>query len=167
MSQSQRWVAAIAEEARRAGLGVAVAESLTSGLIASRLGAGTDSATWFRGGVVAYHVEVKRAVLGVADGPVVTAECAEQMARRTAELFGADAVVAVTGVGGPDPEEGEPPGTVYVAVVLTGQLDESLEVCRLDLSGDDPERILDRTAEEALRLLGRALEATLTRRSRD
>lgn len=157
MTESERWVAAIVDEARRSGLGIAVAESLTSGLIATRLGAGADSATWFRGGVVAYHAEVKHRLLGVADGPVVTAECAEQMARRTAELLGADAALAVTGVGGPDPEEGEPPGTVYVAVVLAGRLGEAREVCRLELTGDDPDRILDETAQAALRLLGSVL----------
>lgn len=148
-------VAAIAAAALEQQLGVAVAESLTSGLIASRLGAGENSSTWFRGGVVAYHVEVKQRLLGVAEGPVVTPACAEQMARRTAELFEAEAAVAVTGVGGPDPEEGEAPGTVYVGIVVGDRLD----VHRLDLAGHDPDRILDRTADEALRLLLEALRS--------
>lgn len=155
MTTSQEHVAAIAAAAQDRQVGVAVAESLTSGLMASRLGAGEASSTWFRGGVVAYHVEVKHDLLDVPEGPVVTPECAEGMARKTAALFGADAVVAVTGVGGPDPEEGEDPGTVYVAVLVPG----SLEVRRLDLAGSDPDRILHETADRALRLLADALGA--------
>ncbi|MFI5695859.1 CinA family protein [Kribbella sp. NPDC051586] len=98
------------------GLSVAVAESLTSGAIASRLGAAADSSVWFAGGVVAYASETKFRVLSVDPGPVVNARCAVQMAKGCADLLGADVAVAVTGVGGPDPEEGHPPGTVYVAL---------------------------------------------------
>jgi nicotinamide-nucleotide amidase len=155
MTPSADHVAAIATAAREQQLGVAVAESLTSGLMASRLGAGEESSTWFRGGVVAYHLDVKHDLLDIPEGPVVTAECAEGMARRTAELLGAQAVVAVTGVGGPDPEEGEEPGTVYTAVLVG----DTLVVHRLDLAGDDPERILHETADRSLRLLAEALGA--------
>jgi nicotinamide-nucleotide amidase len=155
MTPSADHVAAIATAAREQQLGVAVAESLTSGLMASRLGAGEESSTWFRGGVVAYHLAVKHDLLDIPEGPVVTAECAEGMARKTAELFGAQAVVAVTGVGGPDPEEGEEPGTVYTAVLVG----DTLAVHRLDLAGDDPERILHETADRSLRLLAEALGA--------
>lgn len=153
MAESQEHVEKIAAAATRQGRTVATAESLTSGLIASRLGAGPQASEWFRGGVVAYQEPVKFDVLGVPEGPVVTAECAEQMARGVARLLGADAAVAVTGVGGPDPEEGEEPGTVYVGVVAG----EDLTVHRFDLAGDDPERILHETADRALRLLAEGL----------
>jgi nicotinamide-nucleotide amidase len=98
------------------GLRVAVAESLTSGAIASRLGAASDAGVWFAGGVVAYTAETKFCVLKVDRGPVANARCAVQMAVGCVDLLGADLAVAVTGVGGPDPDEGHPPGTVYVAV---------------------------------------------------
>lgn len=154
MSESQEHVERIAAAAGRRGIRVAVAESLTSGLVASRLGAGPDASEWFAGGITAYLPEVKYDVLGVPRGPLVSIPCAEQMARGTADLFGSDATLALTGVGGPDPEEDEPPGTVYLAILL-GDL---LEVRRLDLAGDDPEAILHRTADRALELLGELLD---------
>ncbi len=143
----------IAELAGDQGLTVATAESLTSGLIATRLGAGPSASQWFRGTVVAYQEPVKFDVLGVTEGPVVTAQCAEEMVRGVAKLLGADAAVSVTGVGGPDPEEGEAPGTVYVGVLVG----DALTVHRLDLAGDDPERILEETAERSLRYLAEGL----------
>ncbi|MFF0344787.1 CinA family protein [Kribbella sp. NPDC004875] len=106
----------IGEGAMARELRVAVAESLTSGAIATRLGAASNSSVWFAGAVVAYAAETKFRVLKVDRGPVANARCAVQMAKGCAELLGADLAVAVTGVGGPDPEEGHPPGTVYVAV---------------------------------------------------
>ena len=100
----------IARLAVERGLTVAAAESLTSGLIASRLGAGPDAAEWFRGSVVAYQEAVKFDVLGVREGPIVAPECAEGMARGVARLLDADATVAATGVGGPEPSNGKPAG---------------------------------------------------------
>ena len=155
MTESQEHVQRIADHAGTRGLTVATAESLTSGLIASRLGAGSQAAAWFRGAVVAYQSAVKHSVLDVPEGPVVTAECAEAMARGVARLLDADAAVAVTGVGGPDPEEGEEPGTVFVAVLVA----DELTVHRLDLAGSDPDRILHETADRSLRLLADGLAA--------
>jgi nicotinamide-nucleotide amidase len=153
VTESQEHVERIARLAGERKLDVAAAESLTCGLLSSRLGAGPDASDWFRGAVVAYQEPVKFEVLGVPEGPVVTAECAEQMARGVADLLGAAAAVSVTGVGGPDPSEGEPPGTVYVGVLV----EDELTVHRLDLAGDDPDRILHVTADEALRVLADAL----------
>ena len=148
MTESQEHVARIAAAAQDRGLSVAAAESLTSGLMSSRLGAGERASEWFRGAVVAYQEPVKFDVLGVREGPVVSAECAEQMARGVA-----DAAVSVTGVGGPEPSEGEQPGTAYVGVVVGDQA----TVHRLDLPGSDPDRILHETADRALRLLADGL----------
>jgi nicotinamide-nucleotide amidase len=149
VTESDRYAEAIASLAVRHGFRLGVAESLTAGTIATRLGAAPDASDWFRGGVVAYASSVKFDVLGVPPGPVVTADCARQMAAAAANVLVADATVAVTGVGGPDPEEGEPPGTVYAATWIRG-----VEGCceRLDLDGD-PAEILAQTTETALRLL--------------
>jgi nicotinamide-nucleotide amidase len=156
MSEHTRLVASVADLASAHGFRVGVAESLTSGQLAADLGAGPEASTWFRGGVVAYASEVKFEVLGVTPGPVVTELCAREMAEGTADLLGADAVVATTGVGGPDPEEGKPPGRVYVAAYVRG-----LETCqRLDLSGDPPD-VLDETRAQALALLHEAMERSL------
>lgn len=112
-------VDAVSRIARSQGLRIAVAESLTSGRIASQLGAGEGAADWFCGGVVAYTEDVKFRVLGVTPGPVVTESCAVEMAHGVRRLLQADVAVGITGVGGPGPEEGCPAGTVYIAVVGT------------------------------------------------
>lgn len=154
MDDNADQVEAIASLARQHGFGIGVAESLTSGQVAADLGAGPEAASWFRGGLVAYASEVKFDVLGVSPGPVVTEECARQMAWGVASLLDADAVVATTGVGGPDPEEGKPPGTVYVATLVRGR-----ETCeRLELEGGPPE-VLARTRTRALAALLEGMRA--------
>ncbi|TCC49105.1 CinA family protein [Kribbella capetownensis] len=142
----------IADAARERGCTVAVAESLTSGTIACRLGAAPDASSWFAGGVIAYASEVKFKVLDVARGPVVTARCAVQMARGAALLLGADLVVAVTGVGGPEPDEGHPAGTVYLAVVRGP--DEDVVHYRFD---GGPTAVVEAATVAALRMLSAAL----------
>jgi nicotinamide-nucleotide amidase len=146
----------IAALAVRHAYQVGVAESLTCGQLAADLGAGPDASAWFRGGVVAYASQVKFDLLGVSPGRVVTDECARQMATGATRLLGADAVVATTGVGGPDPEEGEKPGTVFVAVLVRGR-----ETCaRLDLAGT-PAEVLGQTRWHALRLLLAAMRSDI------
>ncbi len=103
------------------GLTVAVAESLTGGGLASRMVHVPDSSRYFRGAVVAYSAEAKADLLGVSketlDGPGMVSEaCAVEMARGARTAFGADVGVATTGVAGPEPLEGHPPGEVWVAV---------------------------------------------------
>lgn len=127
---------------------VAVAESLTSGSVGCHLGAAEDSSKWFRGGVIAYTPEVKFSVLGVEPGPVVTAECATQMARGVARLTGADVSVALTGVGGPGAEEGKPAGTVFIAV-WSGQ-EPRVEEHHFD---GDPAAVVRHSTRAALTLL--------------
>jgi nicotinamide-nucleotide amidase len=107
---------AVAELLVKRGLTVAVAESLTGGLVAARLVNVPGASTWFRGGVVAYASEVKRSLLDVPDGPVVSAAAAHAMAIGVGARLEADIGLAVTGVAGPDPQDGEAPGTVFLAV---------------------------------------------------
>jgi len=148
VTDGDRHADAIASLARQNGLSVGVAESLTCGKLAAELGAAENASEWFRGSVVAYASDVKFDVLGVTPGPVVTPECARQMASGAAKVLDADAVVAVTGVGGPDPEEGHPPGTVFVAARVHGVETDH----RLQLVGDPPE-VLAQTAAAALEIL--------------
>ena len=68
----------------------------------------------FRGSIVSYASEVKFDVLGVPEGPVVSLEAAAAMAAGARRVLGADVGVAVTGVAGPDEQEGHPVGTVFV-----------------------------------------------------
>lgn len=127
-------VESIASHAKQRGWSVAVAESLTSGAVASSLGSGSDASMWFKGGVVAYDESVKFDVLGVTPGPVVTEACARQMAAGVRRLLAAEVSVALTGVGGPGPSEGRPPGTVHLAVAHPGGTDAR----ELRLDGDPP-----------------------------
>lgn len=147
-------VASIAEELQGSSLRVAVAESLTGGKIAAQLAAGEASADWFAGGVVAYQSETKFRVLGVDRGPVVTASAAVQMARGVASLLGVDLAVAVTGAGGPDPQDGQPVGTVFIG--LSDAAGESVQEHHFD---GDPEQVVDATTIAALRMLAAVIRS--------
>ena len=119
---------AVGKRLLAAGLTLAVAESLTGGLVASRLVNVPGSGDWFKGGVVAYDSEVKFSVLGVPRGPVVTATAARAMADGVRRLTGADVGLATTGVAGPDTQEGQPVGTVFLGLALPAQEPEASEV---------------------------------------
>ena len=138
---------------RKTGQTVAVAESLTSGSIACHLGAAEESSKWFRGAVIAYDSEVKFTVLGVDRGPVMTASCAAQMVAGVVSLTGADVAVAVTGVGGPGSEEGQPSGTVFIAV----QAAANTKVEKHQFPGD-PTQVVQATTFHALTMLLTALQ---------
>ncbi len=128
----ERFAEQVAELAMDRGVTVGVAESLTGGMVASALAAASSASTWFRGSLVAYASEVKYEVLGVPRGPVVSAEAASAMARGARRLLSADVALGVTGAGGPDPQDGRDPGTVFLAVDGPGEH----RVLRLQLDGD-------------------------------
>ena len=103
------------------GLSLAVAESVTGGMVAMRLTAVPGASTVFRGGLVAYASEVKHEVLGVPRGPVVSPEAARAMAEGAARRLGADVGLATTGVAGPDRQEGHAVGTVFLGLHREGE----------------------------------------------
>lgn len=141
----------LAAAARDRDVRIAVAESLTCGKLASTVGDGNDAESWFAGGVVAYQVQVKESVLGVEPGiDPCSAECAEQLALGVRELLGVDIAVSTTGVGGPDPQDGHEPGTVYIGWAT----EDGAGHTRFDLPGG-PDRVLDRTVDEAVAILER------------
>ncbi len=112
---------AIGELLVAAGLRLAVAESFTGGLIASRVVAVPGASRWFAGGVVAYATEVKHRLLEVPAGDVVSEVAAAAMAEGVRRLLGADVGLATTGVAGPEPQEGKPPGTAFAGIALPGE----------------------------------------------
>ncbi len=144
---------AVATRLRAAGLTLAVAESLTGGLIASRLVGVAGASRWFVGGVVSYASRVKFDLLGVPEGPVVSAEAAGAMASGVVAALASDVGLAVTGVAGPESQDGEPPGTVFVGLSLDGEVTTT----RLHLPGDRT-RVRHYTSISALDLLRRALD---------
>ncbi|MFF8957247.1 CinA family protein [Streptomyces sp. NPDC014894] len=100
---------------------VAVAESLTGGLVAAELTAVPGASNAFRGSVTAYTTELKHDVLGVeetllAERGAVNPEVASQMAAGVRTVLGAGWGIATTGVAGPGPQDGQPAGTVHIAV---------------------------------------------------
>ncbi|MGB9113388.1 MAG: nicotinamide-nucleotide amidohydrolase family protein, partial [Acidimicrobiales bacterium] len=112
------------------GRQLALAESFTGGLIASRIVAVPGASRWFRGAVVAYASDTKRKILGIASESVVNEQAAAQMAEGALALFEADVAVATTGVAGPDSQEGHPPGTAFVGIAFStgGSIAEPLEL---------------------------------------
>jgi nicotinamide-nucleotide amidase len=146
------------DRVRRSGLQVAVAESLTGGLLASRLAGLEGASEWFRGGVVAYAAGVKHDVLGVGPVPVVSERAALDMASGVRALLGAEVALGVTGVGGPDEQDGNPPGTAWIAVDVRGRA--CAELHRFD---GDPTEVCDATCAAALTQLYAALQGEPSR----
>lgn len=147
---------------RGRGATVATAESLTGGQLAALLTAVPGSSETYLGGVVSYATSVKKSVLGV-DGDVVdrhgvvSAECAREMARGVRALTGADYGLSTTGVAGPEPQEGKPPGTVFVGIAGP----DGDTAVALELVGDRA-TIQDRTCAEALAALSETLREEST-----
>jgi nicotinamide-nucleotide amidase len=137
------------------GLTFGVAESLTGGLIASRLVNVPGASSWFKGGVVSYDSEVKFDVLGVPRGPVVTEAAAAAMAEGVRKVIGADVGLGITGVAGPDDQEGVEPGNVFVGLAFA---DRPTETRQLRVPGDRL-RVRQYGAISALDLLRRALDS--------
>jgi PncC family amidohydrolase len=104
-----------------ARLTLATAESLTGGLLAGAITAVPGASRVFRGGVVAYATELKHDLLGV-DAELLAAfgavhpQVAAAMAAGVRRRLGVDVGLATTGVAGPDPQDGQPPGVVWVGV---------------------------------------------------
>jgi nicotinamide-nucleotide amidase len=146
---------AVAAQLVAHGLTFGVAESLTGGLIASRLVSIPGASAWFRGGVVAYHSQVKFDLLDVPVGPVVSEAAAVAMAQGVCRATGSDVGLGITGVAGPDDQEGVAPGTIFVGLALPGGKTEARE---MHLPGDR-ERVRQYGAISALDLLRRALIA--------
>lgn len=110
----------VIELLRERGLTLGLAESLTGGMICSRLAGVQGASSVLRGGVVSYASDVKFDVLGVPEGPVVTEEAAIAMAEGACRVLGSDVAISTTGVAGPDPLEGVAPGTAYLATTVDG-----------------------------------------------
>ena len=147
------------------GTTVAVAESLTGGLLAAELTSVPGASAVVLGGAVVYATELKHTLLGVdadllaAEGPVHP-EVARQLAvgvRDRLAVAGrrADLGVATTGVAGPDPQGGRPVGTVYIGI----SSDAGARSVALALTGDR-DGIRRQTVAEAVQALADELGIT-------
>ena len=134
------------------GQTLATAESLTGGLLGAAITGVPGASTVYRGGVIAYATELKAVLLGVPEdlltrhGPIHPGVAAA-MAAGARDRLGATWGLATTGVAGPDPADGFPPGTVHIAASAGSPATRSLA-----LPGDR-DRIRADTVDQALRLL--------------
>lgn len=151
---------------RARGWTLAVAESLTGGLLSARVVDVPGASLVHRGAVVAYATDLKAALLDVpadlldAVGPVHP-DVALHMAQGVRRHLTADVGVATTGVAGPDPQDGHPPGTVHVAVVTP----DARQVLSLQLVGDRA-AVREQCVVAALALLTDVVEDRATGRPR-
>jgi nicotinamide-nucleotide amidase len=100
------------------GWTLSVAESVTGGLVGGRITAIPGSSRTFRGGIISYASDVKFDVLGVDNGPVVSEHAAIQMAQGAQRVLKSSVALALTGVAGPDEQDGQPVGTLCIGVVF-------------------------------------------------
>ena len=151
--------AAVLAELGRRGETLATAESLTGGLIGQLLTAVPGASSGYVGGVISYATRLKETLAGVpaatlrALGPVAE-RTAAAMAVGVADRCGADWGLAVTGVAGPDPQEGHPVGQVFVGLAHPATGWQHVRELRL---GGDRAAIRGQTAATALALLAEAL----------
>jgi nicotinamide-nucleotide amidase len=118
---------------------VAVAESLTGGLLSAALTEVPGSSVGFRGGLVVYATDLKASLAGVdeellRERGAVDPDVAVALARGVRQRLGATYGIGVTGVAGPDPQDGKPVGLVYAA--LAGPSDADVTVRELMADGD-------------------------------
>jgi nicotinamide-nucleotide amidase len=114
------------------GLTLAVAESLTGGLVAARLVNVAGASGFFTGAIVAYDSAVKYDLLDVPEGPVVSEQAARAMAEGVRRRLRADVGLSATGVAGPAEQDAQPPGTVFLGMAIG----DDVEVQKLQLPGD-------------------------------
>jgi nicotinamide-nucleotide amidase len=128
---------------------IATAESLTGGLIGATLTSVSGVSAIYRGGVISYATDLKATLVGVsertlAEHGAVSQLTAVEMALGITQRCDASWGIAVTGVAGPDTQEGHPAGTVFTAVARRPpepgwddpQTDSVVCVRELSLSGD-------------------------------
>ncbi|MBN3032825.1 MAG: CinA family protein [Candidatus Saganbacteria bacterium] len=143
----------IAEQLKKSGQTVAVAESLTGGLISSRLTDLPGSSDYFIGGIVSYSPRIKVTQVGVPAGVisqygVVSKEVAVALAEEIKKRFRTDIGLAATGVAGPAPLPPAPVGKVFIA--LAGRKETDWK--ELNLQGTRAE-IREKAAQACLGLL--------------
>jgi nicotinamide-nucleotide amidase len=146
--QTPELAAQLHQELLGRGETVACAESITGGGLADLLSGTPGASATYLGGVVSYATRVKRELLGVTATHVVSPDCASQLASGVRTLMRSDWAISTTGVAGPDKQDDEPVGTVYVGVAGP----RGVQVHRLSLHGERREIRADacRAAVQAL-----------------
>jgi nicotinamide-nucleotide amidase len=126
----------VLELLRERGLTLALAESVTGGLAGARIAAIPGSSDVFLGSVLASSADVRSTLMGTPSGVQIDPEAAKALAVGVRKLFGAEVGLAATGVPGPDEQEGQAPGTVWLGLALG----DDVEAQQVRLPGD-PNRV--------------------------
>jgi nicotinamide-nucleotide amidase len=138
---------------------VSTAESITAGRLGARLTDGAGASSAYLGGVITYATEIKISVLGVPealidDHGVISSECARSMAESVRKMMGTTYGLSTTGVAGPDTQEDQPVGTVFIGVAGP----DGTDVRQLALDGDRME-IQKETVAKAMSALTDMVDA--------
>lgn len=149
MTSAKKLIASLKEKQ----LTIAVAESLTGGLVCAELTSVPGSSEVVSGAIVAYSSDVKRSILGVneavlAERGAVDPHVATLMAESVADKLGSDVGIATTGVAGPDKQNGKEVGTVFIACSFR----DETTVVELVLEGNRQE-IREKTVQATLELV--------------
>ena len=135
-------------------ISISVAESCTSGNIASALSLISNSSGYFKGGIIAYQNLIKINILNVSKELIeketeVSSRVVKQMANHVLLQFQSDFSVATTGYAGPNGgDDKNPVGTVYIAVANKSKT----KIKKLFFNGDRQD-VVNQATETALRLL--------------
>ena len=135
-------------------ISISVAESCTSGLIASKITSISGSSAYFKGGIIAYQNEIKVNILGVSQSLIdektsVSSEVVEQMALNVQDKFNSDFSLATSGYAGPlGGTEKKPVGTVFIAIATKSEVIS----CKFYFSGIR-QAIINQATDESLRML--------------
>jgi PncC family amidohydrolase len=135
--------------AQERGVVVGTVESVTGGQLSYLITRQPGAGEMFAGGLVTYQTQVKQHLLDVPEGPVVSHRAAEAMAVGARRLLVCDLVVSITGVAGPDPQDGQPVGSVFIGNVFGNGPATS---ARYDFAGD-PDAIRHLATMAAARVL--------------
>ena len=152
--------AIVVSKASNKNLSIATAESCTGGLIGAAITASSGSSKVFRGGIIAYHNDIKCGLLDVSPATLethgaVSEDVATQMAKGALNHLGTDIAISVTGIAGPGGGSIEKPvGTVWIGIATH----EDVRASRYLYSDLSRNKVRDATCSQALKTIISALD---------
>jgi nicotinamide-nucleotide amidase len=148
----QELASSLIKKLQENNLTIAVAESLTGGLVAASLTEIPGASQVFKGSITAYADEIKQNVLNVNKETIlkftsISEQVALEMAINVRTIMKSDIGISTTGVAGPEKSAGFAPGLVFVAISIGDH-----NMCqKLEITGDRS-KIRNQTVQEILQL---------------